>query len=79
MKPLWEGTAVRERDREEESKPRAPEKKTKKQTHVHVGPYARAYRAGLAMCPVCDSEKITRITDREREIEKVAKELQRKK
>jgi adenosine/AMP kinase len=70
-----ERVAMSERDREEETKPRAPEKKAKaKRTHVHVGPYARSYRAGLAVCPVCDAEKIVRITDREREAEKAAKE-----
>lgn len=69
-----------ERDREEETKPRAPEKKSKKtKSHLHIGPYARSYRAGLAACPVCDAEKIVRITDRERETERLAKEAFKKK
>ena len=69
-----------ERDREDEPKSKTTEKKSKKKnTHVHVGPYARSYSAGLAFCPVCDAEKIVRITDREREAEKAAKEALRRK
>jgi len=54
----------------------ANKKKKPKRAHHHVGPYARAYRAGLAMCPSCDAEKIVRITERERfEYEKTIRDM----
>lgn len=67
---------------EEELEPRdsgdKPKKKTpKKKRHLHIGPYARAYRAGLAFCPSCDAEKIIRLTSAERDAEQAAKEAQR--
>jgi len=63
---------------EEEPAPRSSrsagevkKKKARKKSHAHIGPYARAYRAGLAFCPSCDAEKIVRITGVEKELEKV--------
>jgi hypothetical protein len=47
---------------EVESVPRKPgtdkARKKKSTTHIHIGPYAKAYRYGLAQCPVCDAERI---------------------
>lgn len=47
---------------EVESGPRKPgsdkARKKKRVVHIHIGPNKRAYSAGLAMCPVCDAEKI---------------------
>jgi hypothetical protein len=66
---------------EEEPAPRtsrgageAKKKKSRKKTHAHIGPNARAFRAGLAFCPTCDAEKALRLTERERDIEKAAKD-----
>lgn len=63
---------------EEEPAPRtsrsageAKKKKSRKKTHAHIGPNARAYRAGRAFCPSCDAEKGLRLTGAEREAEKV--------
>ena len=49
-------------------------RKKKSKTHVHIGPNARAHSAGLAFCPVCDADKILRLTDKEREAERASKE-----
>ena len=48
-------------------------KKHRKKSHAHIGPNARAFRAGRAFCPSCDAEKVLRLTEREREEEKVAR------
>lgn len=60
---------------EEESAPRSTSgsgrtKKKKTGSHNHIGPYVRAWRAGLAFCPVCDAEKTVKLTEREREVDK---------
>ena len=52
-------------------------RKHRKKTHNHIGPHARAFRSGLAFCPVCDAEKTLRLTDKERELERLAKETQK--
>jgi len=69
---------------EEEPAPRssrsageAKKKKARKKTHAHIGPYARAFRAGLAFCPACDAEKALRLTEREKDADKaISKERQ---
>lgn len=50
----------------------AKKKKVRKNVHTHIGPYARAYGTGRAFCPLCDAEKILRLTERERDNEKAA-------
>ena len=54
---------------------RGNKKKAKKRrtTHIHIGPNKRALAARRAFCPLCDAERILRITDREREAEKASK------
>lgn len=49
-------------------------KKARKKTHTHIGPNARAFRAGLAFCPTCDAEKALRLTEREKDSEKATRE-----
>ena len=64
---------------DEESEPRTSsgsdkgKKNAKINKHLHIGPNARAYRAGLAFCPVCDADKGLRLTDKEREDERSSK------
>lgn len=51
------------------------EKKTKK--HNHIGPNKHAFSAGLAFCPVCDAEKIVRMTEQEKFIYWAAKDAEK--
>lgn len=71
---------------EEESAPRTSggsgrpvgkKKKQRKKTHNHIGPAMRLYRTGRAFCPVCDAEKILRLTEREKDRERSAREEQK--
>lgn len=68
------------RAEDEESSPRKAsggdkgKKKKKIKAHAHIGPNARAFRAGLAFCPSCDADKVLRLTDRERESDRAARE-----
>lgn len=52
-------------------------KKNKSKIHIHIGPSAKAYRAGKAFCPVCDAEKIVKLTDREKMAEWAARDAAR--
>lgn len=69
-------------EEDESAPPRNPggagnkgKKKKKKNTrHNHIGPNVRAYRAGLAFCPVCDAEKTLRLTIEELAAEREAKD-----
>jgi lipid A disaccharide synthetase len=68
-------TEEEESESQERSSDSRPKKKgPKKKRHNHIGPNVRAYRVGRAFCPMCDAEKILRLTPEEREAEKVAKE-----
>lgn len=64
---------------EDESAPRSSsgaakgKKKKRSKKHLHIGPNARAYRAGLAFCPVCDAESTLRLTSAELASEREAK------
>ena len=62
-----ESRATRDSDRNK------GKRKVRKKTHGHIGPNARAYRAGLAFCPMCDAEKFTKLTDVERAVKIVVK------
>jgi len=52
-------------------------RKKKSTSHNHIGPNVRAFRAGVAFCPVCDAERGLRLTDRERDSERTVKETVR--
>lgn len=56
---------------------KAKEKKAKR--HNHIGPNRRAFSAGLAFCPVCDSDKIVRMTEQERAADWAAREAEKAK
>jgi hypothetical protein len=64
---------------EDESAPRTSngadkgKKKRKRKAHAHIGPNARAFRAGLAFCPSCDADKALRLTEKEREASKAVR------
>lgn len=69
---------------DEESAPRPPSgadkgKKSKKKStsHNHIGPNLRAFRVGVAFCPVCDAEKILRPTEKELVAQRAAKDAER--
>ena len=70
-------TEEEESELQERSSDRPKKKGPKKKRHNHIGPNVRAYRVGRAFCPMCDADKILRLTPEEREAEKVAKETQR--
>lgn len=53
-------------------------RKKKSTNHLHIGPNARAFRAGMAFCPVCDPDKFVRLTEKEREAEREFREATRK-
>lgn len=67
---------------EDESAPRSTsgaakgKKKKRSKKHLHIGPNARAYRAGLAFCPVCDAESTLRLTSAELLSERNAREAE---
>lgn len=50
-------------------------KKKKTKRHLHIGPFAKAYRSGWpgVSCPVCDAEQILRLTYAEQDSERAAK------
>lgn len=68
---------MRDSDTDNESQKVEKKVKKKRKSHLHIGPNARAFSAGMAFCPVCDADKTLRMNDKEREAEKAAREAMR--
>ncbi len=52
-------------------------KKKKRKSHIHIGPNVRAFRAGRAFCPTCSADRVLRLTEEERQVERAAREAQK--